>query len=210
MVTDKLLKNVAAFIAMSSQEMLNRNDDPCYKYDISSRVSVMLTWIDGYDPEDSKTNPYIDSEGYAIEVSLRLRNTDLFWSSWDQIGYGTTLYPHEDGTTPIAKEILEYADELGCLSEPEVLFTLPNGEEVDLLWDSRMVEDDDDLRDERLDLPNLRYLFLGWGDDCPEYKKKIEEWAYHLAGYYGDFDEDLQSMISIDELTNQIFNALIG
>lgn len=95
----------------------------------------------------------------------------------------------------------------------KLIFPLPNGEELDLLGDG----------------PNdMEYVCLV----CGEYKTPISELleaykqepnnfrrqaiadeirdqAYYYAGQIGAFDEDLQQLISWDELAEQMYQCLI-
>lgn len=95
----------------------------------------------------------------------------------------------------------------------KLLFTLPNGEELDLLDDG----------------PNgMEYICCVCGEYkvpisqlLEEYKRepdkqrrlriadKIRDQAYFFAGETANYDEDLQQMISWDELGEQMYQALI-
>lgn len=95
----------------------------------------------------------------------------------------------------------------------KLLFTLPNGEELDLLGDGP-----DDMEyvclvcgefqtpiselfeDYKLEPNNLRRQAIA---------DKIRDQAYYFAGQIGSFDENLQQMVSWDELGEQIYLSLI-
>lgn len=95
----------------------------------------------------------------------------------------------------------------------KLLFTLPNGEELDLLDDG---------------LNGMEYICQVYGEYetsisqlLEEYKQEpnaqrrlkiadeVRDQAYYFAGQIGAFDEELQQMISWDELGEQIYQALI-
>lgn len=95
----------------------------------------------------------------------------------------------------------------------KLLFTLPNGEELDLLGDG---PDD------------MEYICLVCGEFkhpiselLEEYKcepdkqrrlriaDEIRDQAYFFAGETANYDEDLQQMISWDDLGEQMYQALI-
>lgn len=96
----------------------------------------------------------------------------------------------------------------------KLLFSLPNGEELDLLGDG---PDD------------MEYVCLVCGEfetpisELIEYYKfepnnlrrqaiadEIRNQAYYFAGQIGSFDENLQQMISWDDLGEQMYQALIA
>lgn len=95
----------------------------------------------------------------------------------------------------------------------KLLFSLPNGEELDLLGDG---PDDMEyvclvcgefktpiselLEDYKLEPNNLRRQVVA---------DEIRDQAYYFAGQIGSFDENLQQMISWDELGEQMYQALI-
>lgn len=95
----------------------------------------------------------------------------------------------------------------------KLLFSLPNGEELDLLGDG---PDD------------MEYVCLVCGEfETPiselieDYKfepnnfrrqaiaDEIRDQAYYFAGETANYDEDLQQMISWDDLGEQMYQALI-
>lgn len=95
----------------------------------------------------------------------------------------------------------------------KLLFSLPNGEELDLLGDGL---DDMEyvclvcgefetpiselLKDYKLEPNNLRRQAIA---------DEIRDQAYYFAGQIGSFDENLQQMISWDDLGEQMYQALI-
>lgn len=95
----------------------------------------------------------------------------------------------------------------------KLLFTLPNGEELDLLGDGPS---------------DMEYICLVCGEFkspiselLEDYKHEpdsqrrlriadeIRDQAYFFAGETANYDEDLQQMISWDELGEQMYQALI-
>lgn len=95
----------------------------------------------------------------------------------------------------------------------KLLFILPNGEELDLLGDGP---------------DNMEYICLVCGEfQTPiselleDYKHEpnnlrrqtiaddIRDQAYYFAGQIGSFDENLQQMVSWDELGEQMYQALL-
>lgn len=95
----------------------------------------------------------------------------------------------------------------------KLLFPLPNGEELDLLGDG---PDDMEyvclvcgefetpiselIEDYKFELNNLRRQAIA---------DEIRDQAYYFAGETANYDEDLQQMISWDDLGEQMYQALI-
>lgn len=95
----------------------------------------------------------------------------------------------------------------------KLLFSLPNGEELDLLGDG---PDDMEyvclvcgefetpiselLEDYKFEPNNLRRQAIA---------DEIRDQAYYFAGETANYDEDFQQMISWDDLGEQMYQALI-
>lgn len=207
------IKEVADFLKEATEGMLAREqDEVTYHLALTDRVAIVVAWEPGYDPEDSKDNKYIAKDGWGICWSLRLRDSSYFTSDWDYLSEmaGVTIYDgdEEDGFVSLAEEILEIADKC-CYLHPAIWITLPDGREVNLLDDADYVRQNDELRNEKRDLTELWWYYHGWHWDDKETKETLRTWAFHLAHYYGDCDEDFQQLISVDDLTEMIYNALI-
>lgn len=95
----------------------------------------------------------------------------------------------------------------------KLLFPLPNGEELDLLGDGpddmeyvRLVCGEFEtpiselLEDYKFEPNNLRRQAIA---------DEIRDQAYYFAGETANYDEDLQQMISWDDLGEQMYQALI-
>lgn len=206
------IKEVADFLKEAAEGMLNSKEELTYHLSLTDKVAIVVAWEPGYDPEDAKDNKYIAEDGWGINWSLRLRDSSYFVSDWDYLSEmaGVTIYEgeEEDGFIGLAEEILEVAEGC-CYLHPAIRITLPDGREVDLLDDAYYVSQDDELRNEKRDLTELWWYYHGWHWDDKETKKTLRTWAFHLAHYYGDCDEDFQQLISVDDLTEMIYNALI-
>lgn len=206
------IKEVADFLKEAAEGMLNSKEELTYHLSLTDKVAIVVAWEPGYDPEDAKDNKYIAEDGWGINWSLRLRDSSYFVSDWDYLSEmaGVTIYEgeEEDGFIGLAEEILEVAEGC-CYLHPAIRITLPDGREVDLLDDAYYVSQDDELRNEKRDLTELWWYYHGWHWDDKETEKTLRTWASHLAHYYGDCDEDFQQLISVDDLTEMIYNALI-
>lgn len=95
----------------------------------------------------------------------------------------------------------------------KLLFTLPNGEQLDLLGPG--IEDMESIcmvcgeyKDSIIDLVEA-YKEEPNAQRRQEIADKIRDQAYYYAGEVGSLDEDLQQMISWDELGEQIYQCLI-
>lgn len=95
----------------------------------------------------------------------------------------------------------------------KLLFPLPNGEELDLLGDGPGDMEyvclvcgefetpiSELLEDYKLEPNNLRRQAIA---------DEIRDQAYYFAGETANYDEDLQQMISWDDLGEQMYQALI-
>lgn len=95
----------------------------------------------------------------------------------------------------------------------KLLFSLPNGEELDLLGDGPDNMEyvclvcgefetpiSELLEDYKLEPNNLRRQTIA---------DEIRDQAYYFAGETANYDEDLQQMISWDDLGEQMYQALI-
>lgn len=207
------IKEVADFLKEATEDMLAREqEEVTYHLALTDKVAIVVAWEPGYDPEDAKTNKYIAEDGWGINWSLRLRDSSYFTNDWDYLNEmaGITIYEgeDEDGFIGLAEEILEMADDFHYLY-PSIWIKLPDGREVDLLDDAYYVSKDDELRNEKRDLTELWWYYHSWNYDSGETKETLRTWASHLAHYYGDYDEDFQQLVSVDVLTEIIFNALI-
>lgn len=206
------IEQVADFLKEATEGVLGSIECYTYHLDLTDRVSIVVAWEDGYDPEDSRTNKYIAKDGWGINWSLRLRESSYFVSDWDYLDEraGVTVCESdaEDGFTGLAKFILKEANDCHYLN-PEILITLPDGREVDLLDDAYYVHQCDVLRNEKRDLTELWWWYHGWHWDDKETEVTLHLWVEHLAEYYGDFDEDFQQLISLGDLTEMIYHALI-
>ena len=206
------IKEVADFLKEATEGMLNSKEELTYHLSLTDKVAIVVAWEPGYDPEDAKDNKYIAEDGWGINWSLRLRDSSYFVSDWDYLGEmaGVTIYEgnEEDDFIGLAEEILEVAEGC-CYLHPAIRITLPDGREVDLLDDAYYVSQGDELRNEKRDLTELWWWYHGWHWDDKETEKTLRTWAFHLAHYYGDCDEDFQQLISVGDLTEMIYNALI-
>lgn len=95
----------------------------------------------------------------------------------------------------------------------ELLFTLPNGEVLDLLDDGPNGMEYICRVCGQYETP-ISELIENYRQETDWRKRvgiteKIRAQAYFFAGSIGDFDEELQQMISLSDLAEQIYNTLV-
>lgn len=95
----------------------------------------------------------------------------------------------------------------------KLLFPLPNGEELDLLGDGPNDMEYVCLIHGEFKTP-ITELIEAYKEEPNRFRRqtiadKIRDQAYYFAGQIGSFDEELQQMISWDELGEQMYQCLI-
>ena len=95
----------------------------------------------------------------------------------------------------------------------KLIFPLPNGEKLDLLGDGPDDMEYICLVCGEFKTPISELLEAYKQESNPQRKLKIadeiRDQAYYFAGQTGAFDEELQHMISWDQLAEQIYQCLI-
>lgn len=95
----------------------------------------------------------------------------------------------------------------------KLLFALPNGEVIDLLDDGPNGMSYICKVCGKFDIPIYElledYQDEQYEDICFKIIDEIRDQAYFFAGEIANYDEELQQMISWDDLAEQIYQALI-
>lgn len=211
-----LKKRLMKFLDDAAKNMTqNPENGGCFFLNITPYIAVIVAWIPGYENEPG--NKYI-SEGYGLEASVRLRDSSYFTEDWSYINEGCMVSLGEadekDSFQGTAEWLIQEMG--GHYLEPKILVTLPDGRTVDLIDDSYWVEEDDEIRcwvhdieNEKRDLTELWWAYHSGLESRSDISKYLRVYAQQLAFYYGDFDEDFQQLISVEELTELLYQAII-
>lgn len=80
----EIARRMSKWIAKEIDFAMNHREyTSCFH--LNRYVSVVLTMVGGYGPEESKTNRFVSSDGYGAEISLRRRDSSYFMDDWDYL-----------------------------------------------------------------------------------------------------------------------------
>ena len=160
-----------------------------------------------YDIDDIE-NKFRD-ENYTIEVSVRKTDSSFFADDWTYINEGVPLQtPDEnDSFATVVDWIFKIA--LNYL-KTKIYYMLPNNKRIELLSEMHTANYDFGEFDEPIE--DLRKNYLEGSDEATKksVEQKIEAQCTAFADFLGMQDEEMQSMISISDLSIGIKQTLLA
>lgn len=199
-------ENTRKWIADSVKPMLAKDDGTIYIRRIKGGISFVLAWM-RYDIDDIE-NKFRD-ENYTIEVSVRKTDSSFFADDWTYINEGVPLQtPDEnDSFATVVDWIFKIA--LNYL-KTKIYYMLPNNKRIELLSEMHTANYDFGEFDEPIE--DLRKNYLEGSDEATKksVEQKIEAQCTAFADFLGMQDEEMQSMISISDLSIGIKQTLLA
>lgn len=199
-------ENTRKWIADSVKPMLAKDDGTVYIRRIKGGISFVLAWM-RYDIDDIE-NKFRD-ENYTIEVSVRKTDSSFFADDWTYINEGVPLQtPDEnDSFATVVDWIFKIA--LNYL-KTKIYYMLPNNKRIELLSEMYTANYDFGEFDEPIE--DLRKNYLEGSDEATKksVEQKIEAQCTAFADFLGMQDEEMQSMISISDLSIGIKQTLLA
>ncbi|WP_195594653.1 hypothetical protein [Bacteroides fragilis] len=199
-------EDIQKWIADSVKPMLAKDDGAVYYRRIKGGISFVLAWM-RYDSDDIE-NKFRD-EQFTIEASVRKTDSSFFTDDWTYINEGVPLQtPDEnDSFATVTDWIFKIA--LNYLKS-KIYYTLPNDKRIELL--SEMQTANFDFGDFEEPIADLRKAYYEITDeaDTKLIEEKIETQCSAFADFLGTQYEELQSMISISDLSMGMKQALIA
>ena len=199
-------ENTRKWIADSVKPMLAKDDGTVYIRRIKGGISFVLAWM-RYDIDDIE-NKFRD-ENYTIEVSVRKTDSSFFADDWTYINEGVPLQtPDEnDSFATVVDWIFKIA--LNYL-KTKIYYMLPNNKRIELLSEMHTANYDFGEFDEPIE--DLRKNYLEGSDEATKesVEQKIEAQCTAFADFLGMQDEEMQSMISISDLSIGIKQTLLA
>ena len=199
-------ENTRKWIADSVKPMLAKDDGTVYIRRIKGGISFVLAWM-RYDIDDIE-NKFRD-ENYTIEVSVRKTDSSFFADDWTYINEGVPLQtPDEnDSFATVVDWIFKIA--LNYL-KTKIYYMLPNNKRIELLSEMHTATYDFGEFDEPIE--DLRKNYLEGSDEATKksVEQKIEAQCTAFADFLGMQDEEMQSMISISDLSIGIKQTLLA
>lgn len=201
-VTKEAIQN---WIAESVKPMLADHNGAVYYYRIKGGASFVLAWI----LCDSDTENKFSGGKYTIEASVRKTDSSYFVDDWTYIGEGVTLQTTDDSNSfaSITDWIFNIA--LTYL-KTEIYYLLPNNKRIELLSEMHTANYDFGDFDEAIE--DLRKTYYETSDEAGTklIEQKIEAQCFAFADFLGMQDEEMQSMISISDLSIGIKQTLLA
>ena len=199
-------ENTRKWRADSVKPMLAKDDGTVYIRRIKGGISFVLAWM-RYDIDDIE-NKFRD-ENYTIEVSVRKTDSSFFADDWTYINEGVPLQtPDEnDSFATVVDWIFKIA--LNYL-KTKIYYMLPNNKRIELLSEMHTANYDFGEFDEPIE--DLRKNYLEGSDEATKksVEQKIEAQCTAFADFLGMQDEEMQSMISISDLSIGIKQTLLA
>lgn len=199
-------ENTQKWIADSVKPMLAKDDGTVYICRIKGGISFVLAWM-RYDIDDIE-NKFRD-ENYTIEVSVRKTDSSFFADDWTYINEGVPLQtPDEnDSFATVVDWIFKIA--LNYL-KTKIYYMLPNNKRIELL--SEMYTANYDFGDFEEPIKDLRKAYYEITDEAGTklIEEKIEAQCFAFADFLGTQYEEIQSMISISDLSIGIKQTLLA
>lgn len=198
-------KDIQKWIADSVKPMLAKDDGAVYYLRIKGGISFVLAWM-RYDSDDVE-NKFCD-EQFTIEASVRKTDSSFFTDDWTYINEGLPLQTSDESdsfatvTDWIFKIALNYL-------KSKIYYTLPNDKRIELL--SEMQTANFDFGDFEEPIADLRKAYYEITDeaDTKLIEEKIETQCSAFADFLGTQYEEIQSKISLDDLSHRIKQTLI-
>lgn len=199
-------ENTRKWIADSVKPMLAKDDGTVYIRRIKGGISFVLAWM-RYDIDDIENK--FRNENYTIEVSVRKTDSSFFADDWTYINEGVPLQtPDEnDSFATVVDWIFKIA--LNYL-KTKIYYMLPNNKRIELLSEMHTANYDFGEFDEPIE--DLRKNYLEGSDEATKksVEQKIEAQCTAFADFLGMQDEEMQSMISISDLSIGIKQTLLA
>ncbi len=198
-------KDIQHWINNSMSPMTEVSNGAVYYKRSHNGISFMLAWIPN---ESDEKNKFSDGK-YTIEASVRKNDTSYFVEDWTYIGEGITLEPKDEKND--FADVTEHIYGIACnYIKPHIYYTLPNNEEVELFSD--MGSANYDFGDADITIEELRKTYLETTDEISRkaIEEQIDKQCYDFANSLGVQYEEIQGMISIDDLSNSIKQVLIA
>lgn len=199
-------EDIQKWIADSVKPMLAKDDGAVYYLRIKGGISFVLAWM-RYDSDDVE-NKFCD-EQFTIEASVRKTDSSFFTDDWTYINEGLPLQTSDESdsfasvTDWIFKIALNYL-------KSKIYYTLPNDKRIELL--SEMQTANFDFGDFEEPIADLRKAYYEITDeaDAKLIEEKIETQCSAFADSLGTRYKEIQSMISISDLSMGMKQALIA
>lgn len=199
-------EDIQKWIADSVKPMLAKDDGAVYYRRIKGGISFVLAWM-RYDSDDIE-NKFRD-EQFTIEASVRKTDSSFFTDDWTYINEGVPLQtPDEnDSFASVTDWIFKIA--LNYLKS-KIFYTLPNKKRIELL--SEMYTANCDFGNFEEPIEDLRKAYYEITDeaDTKLIEEKIEAQCSAFADSLGTRYKEIQSMISISDLSMGMKQALIA
>lgn len=198
-------EDIQKWIADSVKPMLAKDDGAVYYRRIKGGISFVLAWM-RYDSDDIE-NKFRD-EQFTIEASVRKTDSSFFTDDWTYINEGVPLQtPDEnDSFATVTDWIFKIA--LNYLKS-KIYYTLPNDKRIELLSEMQTANFDfGDFEEPIADLRKAYYEITGEAD-TKLIEEKIETQCSAFADFLGTQYEEIQSKISLDDLSHRIKQTLI-
>ena len=198
------VEKIQVWIKSSIKLMLAKNDGAVYYYHIKGGISFVLAWIPCDTEEKNKYSNGIDT----VEASVRKSDSSYFVEDWSYIGEGLTLDTKNENND--FKDVVDCIFKIACnYVKTEIYYVLPNNEQIELI--SEMHIANCDFGDFEEPIEDIRKAYYETTDEVQRevIDKKIEAQCYAFASFLGDQDEEIQSMIGIDDLSIGIKQTLI-
>lgn len=198
-------EDIQKWIADNVKPMLAKDDGAVYYLRIKGGISFVLAWM-RYDSDDVE-NKFCD-EQFTIEASVRKTDSSFFTDDWTYINEGLPLQTSDESdsfasvTDWIFKIALNYL-------KSKIFYTLPNKKRIELL--SEMYTANCDFGDFEEPIADLRKAYYEITDeaDTKLIEEKIETQCSAFADFLGTQYEEIQSKISLDDLSHRIKQTLI-
>ena len=199
-------EDIQKWIADSAKPMLAKDDGAVYYLRIKGGISFVLAWM-RYDSDDVE-NKFCD-EQFTIEASVRKTDSSFFTDDWTYINEGLPLQTSDESdsfasvTDWIFKIALNYL-------KSKIYYTLPNDKRIELL--SEMQTANFDFGDFEEPIADLRKAYCEMIDEAHTklIEEKIEAQCSAFADFLGTKYKEIQSMISISDLSMEMKQALIA
>lgn len=199
-------EDIQKWIADSVKPMLAKDDGAVYYLRIKGGISFVLAWM-RYDSDDVE-NKFCD-EQFTIEASVRKTDSSFFTDDWTYINEGLPLQTSDESdsfasvTDWIFKIALNYL-------KSKIYYTLPNNKRIELLSEMYVTNFDSCHFEEPI--ADLRKTYCEMIDEAHTkfIEEKIEAQCSAFADFLGTKYKEIQSMISISDLSMEMKQALIA
>lgn len=197
---------IQKWIAENVKPMLEIDDATTYICRLKRGISFILAWM-RYDTDDIE-NKFSD-KNFTIEASVRKTDSSFFADEWTYIKEGIPLQTADENDffATVADWILKIA--INYLKS-KIYYTLPNNKRIELL--SEMHTANFDFGDFEEPIKDLRKAYYETTNEAEtkNIEQKIEAQCTAFADFLGIQYGEIQTMISISDLSMEIKQALLA